>query len=139
MKSRIYIIEDEIHMHPRNAILKALDGCDLTIALSTDEGKKNFDPKANYDLVIIDHDMYGWPDPNYHPNSGYAFLEWLTNQAFKLPKNFVLHTWNYDWRDKQVTLLKKVGITPSLMPFGDEYVRWLANRGWTKGVSRGSR
>lgn len=119
---RIFILEDEIHIQPRKAILDVLKGHEITLALNKLEALKLYKPP--YSLAIVDHDMYGWPDPDYHPNSGYAFLEWLVDQEWKLP-HVAFHSQNWMWMPKLVQFMKDHGQTPTAIPFGNEYLRWL--------------
>lgn len=130
-KLRIFVLEDELYRAPRNAILDVLKGHDLTIAESKFEAVKKYDPE--YHLAIIDHDMYGWPDPEYHPNSGYAFLEWLVDQHHKLPP-IAFHSQNWMWMPKLEAFVKKHGGTHTAIPFGSEYLTWLRRFAAGKGA-----
>lgn len=73
-KLRVFILEDEIDGY-RHPIVEALNGHDLTIAKSKDEGIAKY--KGPYDLMLLDHDMNGQFCNNKHPNTGLQFIKWL--------------------------------------------------------------
>lgn len=122
---RIFCLEDEIEFYPRNQIQSALLAHDVTYATSKEEAIAKF--KGPYDLMLLDHDMEGNYEyrPNY-PNTGFAFLKWLTDQPFKIGCQVILHSHNPVGRTNMRNLLASVGVTNvDECPFGPKYVELL--------------
>ena len=121
---RIFICEDEINFRPRNAILKALEGHDLTVATTKDEAIAIY--KGGYDLLLLDHDMRGLFDLSSHPSTAYHFVTWLVAQPFKKKPRVILHSQNPEGRNNMRRELIKGGFRcVSEFPFSPSYVDYL--------------
>ena len=132
--TRVFILEDEIYKHPRNKILQVLDKpkVSLTVATNVELAKKIYVPGA-YDLLLLDHDMHGFPDSSDVPNCGYQFILWMLNEewrigggSFKKKPPAIIHSQNHTGAAKMVKELTAAGYTAEHKYFSDDYVNWLA-------------
>lgn len=127
MPLKIFILEDEIHEPPRNALLSVLKGHSLTVATSRFDGEKKFNPKERYDLLLLDHDMRGYFEDSDYPNTGYQFLKWIleTYKDLKLPQ-VILHSQNWTGRTNMRSILAHYGhLNVDECPFGPKYLKLL--------------
>lgn len=121
---KIFLLEDEIDKFPRNAILEALKGHELTLARSAQEARELYDPP--YGLMLLDHDMNGYFEDSSHPNTGYQFCAWLTiSQQGSKRSPVLLHSQNPAGRRKMADLLVRHRWTVSEFAFCREYVQHL--------------
>jgi len=135
---RWFILEDEAYTDagydnpPRSTLLKILGRHNLTVALSSDEAKLKFDPRACYTHMIIDFDMHGFPNPDLtFPNTGLNFIQWMVARHKLLiptPEIF-LHSQNVRGREAMAKLLKVSGYKKvSQHYFGRDYLAMLSER-----------
>lgn len=129
---RIFILDDEVNMYPREQLKHVLKGHDLTIATSKDEGVALYPTNAPYDLLLLDHDMEG----NYeyraeYPNTGMQWAKWLLEGYYVLmgkPKvrpSVVLHSHNPVGRKNMKALFEDHNWHVVEYPFGEKYVKFL--------------
>lgn len=133
-RPRTFILEDEAHKDrgynnpPRTAIKEVLAHHNLTIALTPEEAKAKWDYKAGYGLVLLDHDMEGWPHPNLnYANCGLRFVEWLVIQPMPIPQpRFYIHTQNRGAIKAMAKLLVTSGYKSVIeMPYNQLYINHL--------------
>ncbi len=136
--AKIFLLEDEAYVDagfdnpPRSMILKLLSRHEVTTAISSDDAKVRFDPRAGYTHLIIDHDMEGWPNPDLtYPNCGLNFIQWMVSRhrlPVPCPEVFV-HTQNARGKAAIVKLLKASGYKKvSEHYFGRDYLNHLSER-----------
>lgn len=129
----VFIIEDELHKHPRIKILEALKAirAKVTVARSSDEAKAKFSPP--YDVVLLDHDMRGIYESSDVPHSGFQFLKWSLLQGMWVgdwaPKaKVVIHSQNHTGARNMQAELSKHGIKAHANPFWSGYPAWLLSQ-----------
>lgn len=125
---KCFILEDEIYKQPRIEILRILSGHELTITTSCEMAKNCYRYNGNYGLILLDHDMHGYPEPSESANTGYQFVKWLTTEGNWLTNNnprFILHSQNSIGRRNMKDLLVKHKFQVDEFYFGPEYLRFL--------------
>lgn len=130
---KVFCLEDEIHVAPRNAIKQVLSKHELTIALNYAEAVAKYGVQAGYGLILLDGDMFGFPDMTNPPikDSGYGFCVWMVKQAqwFPKPPEIFIHTQNPFVGGKMHKVLKGAGFTNiQEIPFSQGYVKMLKER-----------
>lgn len=124
---RCFILEDEIHRYPRNAILEVLNGNELTVTVNSFDARKFYKP-GQYDYLLLDHDMRGYYDDSEYEDTGYQFCKALVNLELGIvvPKpRVILHSQNEDGRRKMGALLVQHKFSVAEFPFGSAYVAFL--------------
>jgi CheY-like chemotaxis protein len=125
MPLRVFILEDEIYREPRNQILEILRRHRVTIATSVVGAKYNFGKDSPYDLLLLDHDMRGFPEESHVPHSGYQFCRWLTDNYEKPDLDVFLHSQNHRGRAVQRALFNAHGWRVHEHSFGPAYLEFL--------------
>lgn len=124
---RVFILDDEIYKHPRNAIMRIMIRHATTVATSVAQGKEryiNYTPNY-YDLLLLDHDMHGFYEPSTVDNCGYKFAEWLVDLKIERKPIVFLHSQNTEGRNNMQDLLSKNGFITSAYPFSQKYLEYL--------------
>lgn len=131
---KVFILEDEAYQDhgfnnpPRNKILQVLAKHDLTVALDPEDAKLKFDPGAKYSLILLDHDMEGWPNPDMsYKNCGLRFVEWMLRHRLPTPQPTIyLHSQNSKGVKTASKLLVTAGYKRIIeMPYGKSYITHL--------------
>lgn len=126
---KIFILEDEIYKFPRNQILKALEGHELTVARSVEEAKLKFPQNYPYDLFLFDHDMRGFYESSFVPHSGYQFVVWMCKHFRKHKNEVLIHSHNSEGRRNIAVLLRSAGFRDiTEYSFNQDYVEYLYKR-----------
>ncbi len=123
---KAFLLEDEIHFAPRNLILEALLGHNLTIAKSVGEAKRLYSP--SYDLLLLDHDMEGHFELSSHPNTGFQFVKWLVYNHNYPKAPVILNSQNPTGRGNMRGLLLRHKWEVEEHPFSMGYVNLLDAR-----------
>jgi len=122
-KLKIFVLDDEIHKWPRNAIKPALAGNEVVCAMSAMHAKEIFKPV--HDLLLLDHDMLGYYQDSGHPNTGYQFAAWMVQEFPDYKPKVVLHSQNNTGRSAMKQLLVKFGFIIMEFPFCEAYSGYL--------------
>lgn len=131
---KAFILEDEIHKGqgydtPPRSILKSIfSKFELTVALTPEEAKLKYDPLANYGVIILDHDMEGWPNPDLnYPNCGLRFVEWMVKHKLPVPQPTIyIHSQNTKGVQAMTKLLVTTGYKRVIeFPYGPTYIAHL--------------
>lgn len=132
MSMRIFVFDDEVHiggLDQRDDLKKVLAGHELTFATTPDEAIKVY--TGEYDLMLLDHDMEGFPEHRMdYPNTGFKFVQWLTQkEVMKVhPVNkpqVILHSHNHKGRARMMHLLNLAGFHVAEMPYSHKYIQFL--------------
>lgn len=129
---KIFCLEDEIGVSPRNAIKTVLEaaGHVLVIATNAEMGKALYPSQQPYDMLLLDHDMEGHYEDSAHPNTGMNFCKWLVEhpQAGEGDDPEVwIHSHNPDGSKNMASLLHAHGFKVYRHSFDASYVEALKN------------
>lgn len=122
---RIFVLDDEVYREPRNAILELLRKHHVTVATNVIQAKNNFKRDQPYDLLLLDHDMRGYPEESHVPHSGYQFCRWLCDNYERPTCDVFLHSQNFNGRAAQRALFNAHGWRVHEHVFGPIYLEFL--------------
>lgn len=119
---KVFVLDDEIHLNPRNAILGALKSHSLTVAVSRKDAQAKF--AGPYDLILLDHDMRGFYESSDVEHSGFQFLKWLLGKDANAlaGAKVIVHSQNSVGRANMRKLMLEHGVEAQEFHFGQTYV-----------------
>lgn len=115
---RILFIDDDFNRH--KLFQQKLIGSVLTGTETPKECIKILEESDPFDIVMLDHDLFGQAYVPSGPDTGFEVAEWLSAHPEKMPRLVILHTYNEKGAARMLEVLPAAIYKPGL--FAMEYL-----------------